>query len=59
LSAFKISPTSKSGWLLNIYSADGDEISSIKIGKKINLNYQSVGSSPKKIKFNAALNDGR
>ena len=60
LATFKASPTSKSGWLLNIYSSDGDEVLSVKIGRKINLNYQGVaGSSAKKIKFGASLNDGR
>ena len=60
LATFKASPTSKSGWLLNIYSSDGDEVFSVKIGRKINLNYQGVtGSSAKKIKFGASLNDGR
>jgi hypothetical protein len=60
LAAFKASPNSKSGWLLNIYSAEGDEIFSIKIGRKINMNYQGIATtSAKKIKFGASLNDGR
>jgi hypothetical protein len=40
LATFKSSPNSKTGWLLNIYSVDGDEVFSVKIGRKINLNYQ-------------------
>ena len=59
LAAFKTSPTSKTGWLVNIYSAEGDEVFSIKIGRKIKMNYQGITTSPKTIKFGASLNDGR
>ncbi len=59
LAAFKANPNSKSSWLVNIYSAEGDEVFSIKLGRKINMKYQGITTSAKTIKFGASLNDGR